>query len=128
VDINIDTRLDTGLVGTWSFVSCVAKTSTGESSYPWGHESTGFLSYTADGYVFVTRMSASDFESYCGKYTIGDDNSVVHHIELCSMPTFVGTQQKRYFEINNNELQLTTEPVLAGNITHTAFLVWKRAC
>jgi hypothetical protein len=122
----MDTRIDTRLVGTWSFVSCVAQTSTGESSNPWGHNSTGFLNYTPDGYVFVTRMSDSDFESYCGKYTITDD-TVVHHIDLCSMPAFVGTQQKRYFEIKNDELQLTTEPVLADGVTHTAFLVWKRA-
>lgn len=114
------------LIGTWSFVSCVAKTSTGERSYPWGQDSTGFISYTPDGFVFVTRMSASDFESYCGRYTVSN-NSVIHHVDLCSIKDFVGTNQKRYFEINNNELQLTTEPVIADGVTHTAFLVWKRA-
>lgn len=122
----MDTKVDTRLIGTWSFVSCVARTSTGVSTYPWGHDSRGFLSYTSDGFVFVTRMGAVEFESYCGKYTI-TNNTVVHSIDLCSTRDFVGTQQRRSFEINNNELRLTTEPVLADGITHTAYLVWKRA-
>lgn len=119
------------LVGTWSLVSCVAKTSAGDVSYPWGKNSHGLLSYTDDGYVFVTHMSmdqeqsTSGFESYCGKYVV-DDNAVTHHIELCSMPAFLGSQQKRFFMINDDELSLTTEPVVADGVSHTAFLVWRK--
>ena len=119
--------MDTKLVGTWTFVSCIAETCTKEISYPWGHDSSGLLSYTTDGFVFVTRMSSSDFESYCGKYSI-TNNTVTHHIEFCSMRDFIGTQQKRSFELhnNNNELHLKIGPVEAHNTTHTVLLVWKR--
>lgn len=117
---------DTELTGTWSFVSCVAKTSTGEVTYPWGQNSTGLLSYTPDGYVFVSRMSTSDFESYCGKYSI-EDNTVTHHIDICSMPVFVGTEQKRFFAINNDQLELKIGPIEQDGISHEALLVWKRA-
>lgn len=130
-------------VGTWRFVSCVARTSTGETNYPWGQDSIGFLTYTADGYVFVSRMSASllslnseeesnaaliaeHFESYVGKYETTND-TVTHTIEICSSPEFAGTKQVRTFEFHGDELHLTTAPVSFDGITHTASLVWRRA-
>lgn len=134
-------------VGTWTLVSCVAKSSDGETSYPWGRDSIGYLSYTADGYVFVSRMSAAlrargselepgsqeealaaaeGFESYCGTYAISGD-TVKHAIDLCSTPAFAGTAQTRHFAFDGDTLSLTTAPVVADGVTHTAYLVWRRA-
>ncbi|WP_158683030.1 lipocalin-like domain-containing protein [Shewanella sp. WE21] len=134
------------LIGTWEFVSCVAKTSTGEVNYPWGQDSSGLLTYTADGYVFVSRMSVAlkeaasklvpgsqeealavvaGFEAYSGKYTV-KDNLVTHHVQMCSTPVHCGTEQSRYFEFNGDEISLTTKPVEFEGVTHTAYLVWRR--
>ena len=113
------------LVGTWNFVSCVAQTSTGETHYPWGHDAKGFLSYTPEGYVFVTSMNATTFESYCGTYAI-EDNSVTHNIDLCSNRAFNGTSQKRFFSLNGDELSLTTAPINVDGVTHSANLMWRR--
>jgi Lipocalin-like domain len=130
-------------VGTWRFVSCIARTSTGQIDHPWGKDSIGYLTYTADGYVFVSRMSASilslsgevesnaaaiveNFEAYVGRYETTSD-TVTHAIEICSSPEFVGTKQVRFFAFHGDELHLTTAPVIFDGITHTASLVWRRA-
>jgi Lipocalin-like domain len=130
-------------VGTWRFVSCVARTSTGETNYPWGKDSIGYLTYTTDGYVFVSRMSASilslssevesnaaaiaeNFEAYVGKYETTSE-TVTHTIEICSSPEFAGSKQVRFFAFHGDELHLTTAPVTFDGITHTASLVWRRA-
>jgi hypothetical protein len=135
------------LVGTWTFVSCVARSSDGGTSHPWGEDSFGYLTYTPDGHVFVSRMSAAlrargpelppssaesvqaaaeGFESYCGKYDVEDDR-VIHAVELCSTPAFCGTKQTRHFVVEGDTLSLTTAPVVEDGVSHVAHLVWRRA-
>ena len=134
------------LIGTWTLVSCIGKSSEGEECYPCGHNPAGLLTYTSDGYVFVSRMTkalldargdlvpgsieeakavAAGFEAYSGTYTVSG-NMVTHNIELCSSPIFCGTKQNRFFELHNNELSLTTQPVVVDGITHSALLVWRK--
>jgi hypothetical protein len=53
--------------------------------------------------------------------------TVVHHLETCSYPNWVGTDQRRTFELTDDHLTLITPPLLRRGVRATARLMWKRA-
>ena len=44
----------------------------------------------------------SIFGAYAGRYTV-EGNKVIHHIEASWRPEWIGTEQTRFFEINDKE-------------------------
>ena len=137
------------LVGTWKLVSATETTKKGQVRETNGHNPAGFLTYTADGRVMAITtnggrkpLSTTDYTTapieeraeafstvaaYAGRYTL-DGNKVIHHIEVCSIPNAVNTDQVRLItNLKGNSLTLRTVTML-GAYAEIAFreFVWER--
>ncbi len=134
------------VVGTWRLKLWETRTAAGELHYPLGRDAVGYLAYTSDGYVFVAMMrpdrprfetsdllggtpeeralAAATLVTCCGRYEVRDGR-VIHHIELSLFPNWVGTQQERFFDVQEDRLTITTAPLQIGGTT-TNQLVWER--
>jgi hypothetical protein len=68
------------------------------------------------------------FISYAGTYEIDDSRSrVLHHVEICSFPNWVGTSQERFYEFDGDRLVLATPPISLGGESTVSTLVWEPA-
>jgi hypothetical protein len=135
------------LRGTWRLVSWENRSASGEVTYPMGPDSIGYLTYTADGYVFVVLMraaraaftaddllsgsaderaaAAAGYISYAGTYELRADR-VIHHVKASLFPNWIGTAQERRVGWDGPRLLLSTAPTLLGGERQTAHLVWER--
>src|SRR5688572_15034986 len=52
--------------------------------------------------------------------------TVIHTLDTCSYPNWVGTQQRRHFLLEENTLTLTTPPIERAGSRATATVIWKR--
>ena len=133
--------------GTWRLLSYEVRSTAGETRYPWGQDPVGLLMYSDNGYVSVAMMGANrprfgakdikkgtteekvaavdTYISYCGRYEVQGD-MVIHHVEVCLFPNWVGNDQIRTYEFDGNRLQLSTEPIVAGEKQLTGHLIWER--
>ncbi|MBW1759484.1 MAG: lipocalin-like domain-containing protein, partial [Deltaproteobacteria bacterium] len=121
------------LVGIWRLASWENRSKDGQVTYPFGQDAVGYITYIEDGYMFVAIMTANrplftsedilggsteekaaaaeTYISYCGTYEIQGEK-VIHHIEVSSFPNWVGSAQKRIFELKEDKLLLSTLPLL----------------
>jgi hypothetical protein len=52
---------------------------------------------------------------------------VIHHIEVCSYPNWIGNAQERFVKREGDLLVLsTTKPVTIQGVARSAELVWER--
>lgn len=136
------------LLGTWRLLSRENRSADGDVPHPLGPDAVGYLTYTADGYVFVVRMrvgraafsaddflagtrgelaaAASSYISYAGTYELRA-STVVHHVRASLFPNWVGTDQERLVEWDDGRLILSTVPTVFGGRRQTARLVCERA-
>ncbi len=135
------------LVGTWKLLSVELRLQDGTTRHPWGKKVAGQLIYGADGFMAGSFMqknrslfgvadvmagTPSEFAAamksyigYAGPYSIQDDR-VIHHAEVSLFPNWTGTDIDRFFEIQGNQLTLSTPPLVFGEISGSAVLVWER--
>jgi hypothetical protein len=136
-------------IGTWKLVSCEARSSNGEVSYPYGRDPFGMLIYDSDGNMLVLLMRrdrpkfASDdlrrgtpeeikvafsgFNAYCGTYEVNEEKgTVTHHVEGSMFPNWVGTNQVRFFKFSGDQLLLSTPSMPLGGRQLTVYLIWAR--
>ena len=111
------------LIGIWKlFAYEVEVKDTGELFYPLGDKPTGFICITENNHVMVTltgenRKPASNSEdstellnslvSYAGTYRI-EGNEWITSVQVAWKPDWVGTEQRRQFEIKDNHLRVLT--------------------
>ena len=137
-------------IGTWKLVSSEFRRSNGEVTYPIGRNTSGMLMYDANGHMSVQIMrpnrpafASSDqlqgtpeeiksaykgFVAYFGTYEVNkEEGTITHHVEGSPFPNWVGTDQRRFFELYGNRLTLSTPPVPFGGEQVTARLIWERA-
>lgn len=135
-------------IGTWKLKSFAARLSDGSIVYPNGKNLIGYIMYSEDGYVSVLIMEKDrekfnekfspsrefwktvanqkksaafeTFFSYCGHYEIKNDEIIIHRLEACSIPDWVGTSQERIYKFSANTLTLSQITQHA-----TATLVWE---
>lgn len=138
------------LAGVWSLVSCVARDSSGTEVLPLGEHPRGLLIYTASGHMSATlarherspfasadrrvasepelRSAFEEFEAYAGKYVVDvSTGQVVHEVLLSAWPNATGSRQIRQFEVNGDELVLSTPPMLARGKQVVLAVTWRRA-
>ena len=143
------------LIGIWKLISAIAIQLDGMiNSVVYGNHPVGYITYTSDGHIMV-MFSRSDrsplsqevqsplspqmqslpveelaqafttFNAYAGTYTLSG-NTVIHQIEIASIPNRVGTTLVRTFTLSENRLTLSTPPVLSDGVETVFELVWER--
>ena len=134
------------IVGLWKLISWQLIGKDGAALSPFGENAQGFLFYHPGGFMSVHLMTANrpafvaenvfgatpqealtafnSYASYCGRYSIKGD-VVSHHIELVSVPNWIGTTQARRFEVDDNQLILTHKLEKDGE-NKDSKLIWQR--
>jgi hypothetical protein len=69
--------------------------------------------------------AVSNFVAYAGTYEI-DDEKVIHHLDLSLMPNWTGQDFVRTYELNGDQITLTTPPVLIDGRMQVGSLTWQR--
>jgi hypothetical protein len=74
------------------------------------------------------RSSAiSSYLSYSGPFEVlTDKDTVIHHIEVCSYPNWIGNAQVRFAKLEPDLLTLSTKPMVFQGVERRAELVWER--
>ena len=137
------------LVGSWRLVSSEGHRSDGTIVYDQGTTPTGRVMFDDDGRISIhlTDPNRRNFASgdllrptpdelieaftgyfgYFGSYTVDEEASVVtFHVEGAAYPNYVGTDQKRFYEIEGNRPILRTPPERAGGVDVVYYVTWER--
>jgi lipocalin-like protein len=142
------------LVGSWRLESWVALTDDGATeSMPMGPGPEGLLVYAADG-TMITTFGRADrdsfatgdvtgdltggsveerseafrsFIAYGGRFAV-DGSTVIHTVEVSLFPNWIGTTQRRRWEVDGRGevLTLTSPPLTVGGQTRIQRLTWRR--
>lgn len=143
------TAADHPLVGSWRLRRWVARAADGSESLPMGEAPEGLLVYSGEG-TMVGIMGPADrprfasddvtggtdeerarafatFVAYGGGYVI-EGTSVVHTVERSLFPNWIGTSQRREWELDGSgdRLMLTSPPLLLGGQVRVQSLTWQR--
>ena len=57
---------------------------------------------------------------------LSDQDTVIHHIEVCSYPNWIGNAQVRFAKLDGDLLMLSTKPMTFQGVERKAELVWER--
>ena len=136
------------LVGTWRLMTWQADTEAGTIERPFGDRPQGYVVYTPDGHM-ITTISMSDrepiggnllsapteaqavafgsFTAYAGRFRI-DGDDVIHEVELCLYPDWVGTEQRRHarFDEAKRRLTLSADLIPSSGPAMRHSLDWER--
>src|SRR3954451_24761874 len=132
------------LVETWRLVSFEVRGSDGQVQYPYGADATGYLMYSADGYMSAMVMSANrpsfaagdllggsveerstaaaTYISYAGPYK-EHAGKVVHHVKVSLFPNWLGGDQERFYEVVGNRLSISTPPMFLAGREQRSYLI-----
>ncbi len=137
------------LVGAWRLVTFEFRKADGSVIHPYGEKARGSLIYTESGrysaqlmrsdrprFAIGDQMQGTRGEieanykgsiSYFGTYQVDVENGfIIHHVESSIFPNMEGTDQKRFFELSEDRLQLTTPPINLGGEKAVGVLLWER--
>ena len=137
------------VVGSWKLVAYTTETADGKRTFPLGEDAVGMAVYLPNGRVSIQfmkrdrpkfqsgdawrgtleeeRAAFEGYFAYAGRYTLDEKRSTVtHHIEVSSVPNYVGIDLERMFTIANNRLTLRTPLRMLAGQTSTSTLVWER--
>ena len=137
------------LVGTWRLRTWKSLGSDGSAVDPLGAQPLGYIFYNRDGHMSVEIMAANrspyrdsdvfggtpeerseaigTYLSYSGPYEVlPDQETVIHHIEVCSYPNWIGNAQVRFAKLDGDLLTLSTKPMTFQGVERKAELVWQR--
>ena len=142
---------DNPFLGTWRLISWENRDETGKLGYPLGPGAVGYITYTADGYIFAQIMAAEraplatqnpfggaeaeaaaaarSHMSYCGSYEIrpgGENDEVVHRVAVSDFPNWVGGEQRRFYKFEDEKLILSAPPFRTKKGEITTYLIWER--
>lgn len=135
-------------IGTWTLVSIHYIGTDGKRIEPFGPGAAGMLYFDATGHFATQAMAANrrpfaasnrmlgtadenrataqGVVAYFGTYSVDDTNHILTlHIEMSSFPNWNGTDQKRTFVFEGDELRYTAANSTA-NPAESAELIWKR--
>ena len=135
-------------IGSWKLISYQRKSQDGRVAHPFGEHPVGRIAYDAAGRMSAQLMrpgrksttavgvsyangNSSDTEireavggfiAYFGTFDIEEASTmVVHHVEACLVPSWVGQDLRRRYRFEGNRLFLS-----AAAANFTVDLVWER--
>jgi len=116
------------LVGVWKVVRFCERDSTGRLYEPYGPNPIGYFVYAPTGQLTIQMMRTppvqpfadgddrpTDAErqalfdayfGYFGTYTITSDSTVVHHVQGGTLPGYIGTDQRRLYQIRGDTMTI----------------------
>lgn len=114
------------LVGTWRLVEFCDVGTPGDTTYSLGRRPIGFFIYDRAGNLSIQAMRAAPSEAftrdsvplrgmaelrtqyfgYFGTYTVTSDSTVVHHVAGGTIPSYIGTDQRRNYRIRGDTLSI----------------------
>jgi hypothetical protein len=135
------------LVGTYRLVSMEHYTEDGTVGRPFGDAPSGFITYTAEGYM-MALLSRSDRQpfadgdimggspqeqiaafltasAFAGRYEIREQK-IWHHLEAATFPNWAGTVQVRDYELTETSLALFPPPLLMDGQMRTSRVAFTR--
>lgn len=147
-----NTGITSKFIGTWRLMSVEARRPNGEvAPLParYGTKPVGYLMYDNTGHVAVQIMrpdrpkfavndidkgtadelkAAWDgYSAYLGTYEINEaEGFVVHHVEISAFPNYVGSDQKRFYELSGDTLVLKPPQRQVGNEQLNMRITWQR--
>jgi hypothetical protein len=122
-------------IGVWRLVSFEQKFPDGRAVFAYGEKPVGRITYDNAGRMSAQLMrpgrrsavtpagalidgkasgeeireAVAGFLAYFGTFDVDElSQTVIHHIEACLIPSWVGTDLKRTYRFNGNRLVLTT--------------------
>jgi len=137
-------------IGTWSLVSYMMTSATGEVSMPLGEKPMGRIAYTPGGQMSAQlsaqnrRRPASDdrtiqpeaeqaaayvsYNAYFGEYEVRPaENLVVHKVAGALNPAWVGTELRRKYRFEDNDRRMVLEAEINWRgKSHHGVLTWRR--
>jgi len=136
-------------VGVWTLESFTERSDRSEEFNPLGDKPTGFLIYTADGFVSAQLMRAKrelfkadpwgagassdavdltkDYIAYCGRYEIDEKSSEAIHLPLVALlPNLIHQEQHRSFTFEEDTLTLVTSRGRPNGSVVASTLLWRR--
>ena len=137
------------LVGAWKLISVETRKSDGTVSPLYGAATSGLLVYDGSGQMSahlmdlsiarcgtmdrrkcpdpVARGAFDNYLGYWGRYElVPGETVVVHHVEGASHPDWIGTAQKRFFEVSGNRLVISTPPMMIRGVESVVVVVAER--
>ena len=136
------------VLGVWKLISCQRKSQDGRIDYPYGEKPVGRITYDKAGRMSAILMrpgrrstvapgnsliagnasaeeireAVDGFIAYFGTFDVDESTrTVIHHVQACLVPSWVGTDLKRTYRFETNRLVLT-----ATATTGVLDLVWER--
>ena len=117
------------LVGTWRLLEFCNVVHPGDTTYSLGRHPVGYFIYDAAGNLSIQAMRAApsgafiqdsvplrgmaevrtSYFGYFGTYTVTSDSTVVHHVVGGTIPTYIGTDQRRNFRFRGDTLSLSAD-------------------
>ena len=137
------------LVGTWTLVSWEQTNPDGSKFQQFGATPKGIAFFDPAGHYIISVMRADRANyaignfgqiaqitaeegkataqatiTYFGAYSVSEaERTIAIHVEASSFPNWNGTDQKRLFEVTQDQLKLTVHPLSGGTVD----VLWKRA-
>ena len=117
------------LIGTWRLIEFCNVDRPGDTTYSLGRRPIGYFMYDAAGNVSIQAMRAApsgaftkdsvplggmaelraSYFGYFGTYTVLSDSTVVHHVRGGTIPSYVGTDQRRNFRFRGDTLSISAD-------------------
>ena len=134
----------------WNLVSYEFRLADGIAVRPFGEGVRGILIYERTGHMALQIMEAdrphfaandwlrgtpeevlAAFQgsmAYWGTFRIDDlKPTIIHHIEGCTYPNWVGVDREQFYEFAHDRLTLMTPPTTLADEQAVGYLVWRRA-
>ena len=135
--------------GIWQLASFEFRLADGIVVHPMGEGVNGILIYDASGFMALQLMEPDrpKFQSgdwlrgtdeevraafegcmaYFGTYEISSPKpTIVHHVQGCSFPNWVGVDREQFFEFSGDRLTLTSLPTVLANEQAVGVLTFQR--
>lgn len=141
---------DHPLLGVWQLIQYEIRLADGISIHPFGEGVRGILIYDPAGHVALQiieadrpKFASNDWHrgtpeeiqaafqgamAYWGKFELDATRAlVIHHVEGCTYPNWVGVDREQFYAIAGDRLTLTSPPMTLAGEQVVTYLEWRRA-